>query len=83
VAEIPDWVADAWSTLDADAELDRVLSAHLEGRLMESEHPSYAMVAFVGTMEPLGARLTTEITVTGRGLRTVASFMAPRVYSTS
>ncbi len=57
---VPEWASEAWSRLGEDPDLEGVLSSHLEGLLMEGSHPSFAMVAFVGAIETLGARVTAE-----------------------
>lgn len=57
---LPDWATQAWSRVESDPDLEGTLSSHLEGLLMEATHPSFAMVAFVGAIETLGARVTAE-----------------------
>lgn len=76
-AKLPPWVSDAWSRLETDPDLDGVLSSHLEGLLMEASHPSFAMIAFVGAIETLGERLTTETSSNSRFRAALSRVLVP------
>jgi len=55
--EVPTWATQAWDLLESDPELDNAVATHLEGSLMTEQHPSFALIAFVGAIEAVGARL--------------------------
>lgn len=49
---------DGWRTLDADLAIEDALLAHHEGLMLQEEgHASFAMVAFVSSIEAIGAKL--------------------------
>jgi len=56
--QIPDWFDSAWSILDQDVKIANALAGYYEGLLMLDEHPSFALVAFVGVVEAIGAKLS-------------------------
>jgi hypothetical protein len=43
--------------LDSDPDLANAVGGYYEGRLLEAQHPSFALIAFVGSVESLGAKL--------------------------
>jgi len=51
---VPSWVEQAYLGLPSDSRLDNALNAHYQGLLMEATHPSFAMIAFVASIEVLG-----------------------------
>jgi hypothetical protein len=59
--EVADWVAGAWTLLDADPELRMAASAHYEAmRLRAHGHPSLAYLTFVAAIEGYGMRLVPD-----------------------
>lgn len=53
---VPPWLAWAWKKLQEDALLAQALSSHHEGMALSEQHPSYALIAFISTIEYLGQR---------------------------
>jgi hypothetical protein len=56
-ATVPDWSRNVWERLDADDALSTALHAHHQALLLEPVFPSHALLAYVGAVEGLGARL--------------------------
>ena len=55
---LPDWLAQAWEMLDDDPTLEDALLVHHEGRALQQQgHDSFAMIAFVSSIETIGAKL--------------------------
>ena len=57
---LPDWVVQAWATLDEDAGLTQALYALYEGMRLELEHPSIALLTFVAATEGFGKRFVPD-----------------------
>lgn len=54
----PDWLDQAWQVLDGDPAIEDALLVHHEGLILHEEgHASFAMVAFVSSIEAIGAML--------------------------
>lgn len=51
---LPKWVDKAFAAIDTSPILNNALNAYYQGLLMEREHPSFALVAFVGAIEAVG-----------------------------
>ena len=49
--EIPDWGQEAWHRLEDSAMLRDALAIYHQGCLLEGSHPSFALTAFVSTVE--------------------------------
>lgn len=54
---IPDWLEGAWYRLEEDLVLVSALSAHLEGVAIQDWHPSFALIAYVASIEAIGQKL--------------------------
>ncbi len=54
---VPPWVAPAWGMLDRDGKLVDALAAYYEGLQLQEDHPSFALIAFVASIEAIGAKL--------------------------
>jgi len=54
---VPTWLASAWSALDRDSKLVDALAAYFEGLQPQEDHPSFALIASVASIEAIGARL--------------------------
>ncbi len=54
---IPDWAASAWELIERNRYLADALNAHYEGLLLQYQHPSFALIAFLGSIEGLGTSL--------------------------
>jgi hypothetical protein len=50
---LPDWVRGAWDLLEYDRALAAALSTWHQGLLLNAVHPSFAMVAYCGTIETI------------------------------
>ena len=55
VRELPEWTRAAWALLDRDAGLAGALNAYYEARLVETAHPSLAVMLYVTVVEGVGA----------------------------
>lgn len=55
--ELPAWGEVGWSSLASDSILRNSVSAYREGMLLQDEHPSFALVAFVAAIEGIGQKL--------------------------
>jgi hypothetical protein len=54
----PDWLGLAWDILDSDSIYEDALLVHHEGLALQQEgHESMAMIAFVSSIEAIGAKL--------------------------
>jgi hypothetical protein len=54
----PDWLNQAWDALNADPITEDALLVHHEGLVLQQEgHESMAMIAFVSSIEAIGAKL--------------------------
>lgn len=51
----PDWMEHAWELLAKERYVDDACAT--EGLLLAREHPSFALIAFISTIETLGAKL--------------------------
>jgi hypothetical protein len=49
--EVPTWGDDAWERLDGNELLRDALAMYHEGCLLEAAHPSFALTAFISTVE--------------------------------
>lgn len=54
--EIPEWLASAIALLDNDPLLLQAIRAFHQGQMLEARHPSFAVIAYVGVIEGIGAR---------------------------
>lgn len=54
---VPDWLDSAWTLLDGDSDLAHAVAGHYEGLQLLRDHPSFALIAFVGSIESIGAKL--------------------------
>lgn len=56
--EPPDWLGSGWDITSSDAVLEDALLVHAEGVRLHHAHPSFALTAFVASIEAVvGARL--------------------------
>jgi hypothetical protein len=56
--DLPDWLDQAWSILDGDPDIEDALLVYHEGLVLQQKgHESFAMIAFVASIEALGAQL--------------------------
>lgn len=53
----PDWIEDAWDLLSRHQPVDDACSIYHEGLVLENEHPSFALIAFISAIETLGGKL--------------------------
>jgi hypothetical protein len=53
----PSWLDDAWNRVQSMPWLAHALSAHHEGLRAQYEHPSLALVAFIGAIEAVSNRM--------------------------
>lgn len=63
-AGLPDWIQAAWYRLEVDdpaGDIGAALSLWHEGVLLQPEHPSFALVAFVACVEQIGKVLAPAI----------------------
>ena len=58
----PEWLDNAWRKVDSDDTLRTALYAYQQGLRMEAATPSYALIAFVGVVEGVGATLVPPAT---------------------
>jgi hypothetical protein len=56
-ASVPQWASGAWDILARDPTARNALTAYYEGLLVEDDHPSLALVAFVAVIEAIGKEL--------------------------
>jgi hypothetical protein len=72
---IPGWLPNAYAKLDASEAVNDALHVYHEGLLMELEHPSFALLASVASIEAIGRKLLGKRSPNKRrfvaGLRTV------------
>jgi len=54
---IPKWLIKAFKKVDKNVALSNALKTHHEGLLMQSDHPSFANLAFVSAIETIGRKL--------------------------
>jgi hypothetical protein len=54
---IPKWVSKAWSVIDGNLDLDAATTAYYQGLMMEKDHPSFALVAFIASIEIIGKKI--------------------------
>jgi hypothetical protein len=54
---VPEWAGEAWGILARDPTARNALTAYYEGLLVEEDHPSLALVAFVAVIEAIGKEL--------------------------
>jgi hypothetical protein len=57
VKAIPDWVPTAWQQMNNRPQLGHAAAIHHEGLRAQFEHPSFALVAFVASIEAVGSLL--------------------------
>lgn len=50
---LPSWMGDAWSLVEQDARIWNAALAWHEGLVLQSRHPSFAVVAYVSAVEAL------------------------------
>jgi len=56
--DIAEWSDEAWSVLDADPAIEDALLVYHQGLVLQQEgHVSFAMIAFVASIEAIGAKL--------------------------
>ncbi|MFE9678709.1 hypothetical protein ACFYO5_32130 [Streptomyces sp. NPDC006259] len=58
--EIPDWIHDAWTTMNRRARIKAAVSIYMEALRVEVRHPSLALVAFVAAVESISLSLYHE-----------------------
>jgi hypothetical protein len=51
---LPAWFTDGWNRLDDNRLVRDAVAVHYEGLRLQSEHPSFAVVAFVSAIETVG-----------------------------
>jgi hypothetical protein len=56
LVEIPEWASGALEVLDAEPDLLVALRAHHQALMLESQFPSFALLAYVAAIEGIGAR---------------------------
>lgn len=61
---LPEWVNGAWEKLEQDEKASRALSAWHQGLLLNPLFPSYAMVAYCGTIETIAESLVLKDLIT-------------------
>ncbi|HSX42718.1 MAG TPA: hypothetical protein VLF59_01395 [Candidatus Saccharimonadales bacterium] len=54
---VPNWLPAAFSNIDNDEAVLDALNMYHEGLLMELEHPSFALLAYVASIEAIGRKL--------------------------
>src|SRR5690606_15565919 len=54
---IPVWAHKAWATIDTDAEIEAATTAYYQGLMLEELHPSFALVAFITSVEIMGKKI--------------------------
>jgi hypothetical protein len=54
---VPDWLSSAWDVAVSEQLASDALSAYYEGVLIQDEHPSIALLAFVASIEAVGETL--------------------------
>lgn len=57
---VPKWVLKAWNTLDSDSDIDAATTAYYQGLMMEEKHPSFALIAFIASVEIIGKKIVGE-----------------------
>lgn len=60
LVEPPGWIEHAWTVSGTDQALGNALFAHYEGLRLNPEHPSFALVAFVSSIEHVGSLVTQQ-----------------------
>lgn len=55
--QVPSWANLAWRLTESRPEVARALRVHYEGLQMHYRHPSFALLAYVGSIEALGEKL--------------------------
>ena len=55
--QLPEWRLGAWTKLTTDSVVANAASAFREGLLLQENHPSIALLAFVAAIEGYGAKL--------------------------
>jgi hypothetical protein len=59
--DIAEWSDEAWSVLDADPAIEDALLVYHQGLVLQQEgHVSFAMIAFVASIEAIGAKLVLQ-----------------------
>lgn len=56
----PKWALKAWDTLDKDSDIDAATTAYYQGLMMEEKHPSFALIAFIASIEIIGKKIVGE-----------------------
>lgn len=54
---IPKWLPNAFNKIEGDEHVANALNTYHEGLLMQIQHPSFALVAFVSSVETIGRKL--------------------------
>lgn len=72
---IPKWLDEAYKKIDSEETVSNALDMYHEGLLMEQEHPSFALLAHVASIEAVGRKILGSNAGTKRrfkaGLRTI------------
>lgn len=54
---VPTWANSAWTIMDSDAEIESATTAYYQGLMLEELHPSFALVAFITSVEIIGKKI--------------------------
>jgi hypothetical protein len=54
---IPKWLPKAFSKIETDEHVANALNTYHQGLLMQRQHPSFALLAFVSSIETIGRKL--------------------------
>lgn len=54
---VPVWANKAWVAMDADTEIEAATTAYYQGLMLEELHPSFALVAFITSVEIMGKKI--------------------------
>lgn len=76
---IPKWLPNAFMKLETDEHVANALNTYHEGLLMQVQHPSFALLAFVSSIETIGRKLSIKAGNKKRfiiGIETVAKTKA-------
>lgn len=57
VRVIPTWASKAWALIDSDNEIESATTAYYQGLMLEELHPSFALVAFITSIEIIGKKI--------------------------
>lgn len=54
---VPAWAPKAWIAIDSDSEIEAATTAYYQGLMLEELHPSFALVAFISSVEIVGKKI--------------------------